>query len=301
MSKPRKILLTTDFSKESLRAFGPIGRMAQDTGAEIRLLHVLPVVQQDLLAGTGYPFALPDLDREIEVAQQQIDRLAGTLPPGVRVTTHVVSGHGVAEHIVAHAKTEGVDLIAHSTHGRTGLRRLALGSIAEAVLQRAEVPTLAFPASESERVRDPEMPLRILLPTDLSEASLLPLRVLSDWELLEKAQLHVLNVVPELTVIPHGSPMAPPMPAPDTAERLSSAKDAVAAMCSDQPELASASQTVLADQDAAQAVARYATDNEIDWITLSTHGRTGWRKLVLGSVAGAILRHSPVPVLSVPR
>ncbi|MGB0685369.1 MAG: universal stress protein, partial [Planctomycetota bacterium] len=50
-----------------------------------------------------------------------------------------------------------------------------------------------------------------------------------------------------------------------------------------------------------RAVADYAADHGCDLIIMSTHGRTGFRRLVLGSVAEAVLRHSPVPVLCVPR
>ena len=49
-----------------------------------------------------------------------------------------------------------------------------------------------------------------------------------------------------------------------------------------------------------QAVADYAEENDVDLIVLSTHGRSGVRRLLLGSVAEGIIRHSKVPVLSIP-
>ncbi len=58
---------------------------------------------------------------------------------------------------------------------------------------------------------------------------------------------------------------------------------------------------VMAAPNVAEAVADYANENDFDLIAISSHGRSGFRRLILGSVAEAILRHSHVPVLVFPR
>jgi nucleotide-binding universal stress UspA family protein len=68
---------------------------------------------------------------------------------GVRVTTQVRRG-GPVEEIVAAARETGADLIAMSTHGRGGLGRIIFGSVAQAVLQQADVPVFLLRATEAE-------------------------------------------------------------------------------------------------------------------------------------------------------
>lgn len=68
---------------------------------------------------------------------------------GVRVTTQVRRGSPVEE-IVAAARETGADLIAMSTHGRGGLGRIIFGSVAQAVLQQADVPVFLLRTTEAE-------------------------------------------------------------------------------------------------------------------------------------------------------
>jgi nucleotide-binding universal stress UspA family protein len=58
---------------------------------------------------------------------------------------------------------------------------------------------------------------------------------------------------------------------------------------------------IVAGSDTPRAIVGYAEKNDVDLIALSTHGRTGFRHLVLGSVAEAVIRHSHIPVLVFPR
>ena len=56
----------------------------------------------------------------------------------------------------------------------------------------------------------------------------------------------------------------------------------------------------IAERDSGTAIAKWAEDNDVDLIVISTHGRTGFRRLTLGSVAEAVLRHSETPVICFP-
>ena len=144
--KPRHILLTSDLSEEALRAFAPVGALARDVGATITLLHVVLDLTDTTQGGRlGTPLGPPDYESEKRAAEHTLERQAGALPPEVDVTVRVVAGGRVAKTIVAFGEEHGVDLVAMSTHGRSGARRLVLGSIAEGVLRRAHVPVLCFP------------------------------------------------------------------------------------------------------------------------------------------------------------
>ena len=139
------ILLTTDLSDEALRPFESVMHLAKAMGAKVTVLHV---VQDVPLAATGAPFAppisVPNLDREAERARERLAEQCADLPGGVEIALEIITHEHPAHGIVEYAVENDVDLIALSTHGRTGLRRLALGSMAEEVLRRSKVPVLSF-------------------------------------------------------------------------------------------------------------------------------------------------------------
>jgi nucleotide-binding universal stress UspA family protein len=142
----RHILLTTDLSPESLEPCKAVAELARSAGARITLLHVVYELQ---LVGYGAPVSPPlvppDTGREVVEAEKVLADQKRLLGTSVEVKTAVVTGDRVPDAVVEYAEEHGVDLIALSTHGRTGFRRLTLGSVAEAVLRRATVPVLIFP------------------------------------------------------------------------------------------------------------------------------------------------------------
>lgn len=142
----RHILIATDLSQPSLAACRPVAALARASGARLSVLHV---VEELLALPHGAPLAPPvgaaDTARRVADAQTALDEQRGAFGPDLRIDCEVRSAPRVAEAICARAEELGVDLIALSTHGRTGWRHLALGSIAEAVLRRATVPVLCFP------------------------------------------------------------------------------------------------------------------------------------------------------------
>lgn len=143
--KLNRILITTDLSTESLRPFEPVAELARNVGASILLLHVV----QDLLATPhgaplAPPMSSPDLGPEMERARAEIEKQRAHFGEDVEVSTDVISAVDVPKAIVAHAVDKGADLIAISTHGRKGWRRLAVGSVAERVLRESSLPVLTF-------------------------------------------------------------------------------------------------------------------------------------------------------------
>lgn len=143
--KLEHILLTSDLSPESLRPFQPVKELAQRLGARLTLLHVVVDLQ---ITPHGSPFApaisSPDLEKEVQHARLALEDQQAALGDDVEVGIDVVAAPDVARAICSYATEKGADMIAISTHGRTGLRHLALGSVAEQVIRRAEVPVLSF-------------------------------------------------------------------------------------------------------------------------------------------------------------
>ena len=144
--KISKILLTSDLSEESLRAFGPVADLARERGASVELLHVVDDVP---IPPAGAPLApplhAPDLESSVEAAKKKLVEQREILGEDLEVETNVFIAATPAEAICEHASRSGADIIAMSTHGRTGFRRFVLGSIAEGVVRHAHVPVLIFP------------------------------------------------------------------------------------------------------------------------------------------------------------
>jgi len=144
---PNHILLPTDLSELSLR---PVERAPElFAGRRVTLLTVVPSAS---LPAPASPFAPPlqvlGAAEGAEAAHKGLKKLEAKLPSTADVECVVLTDSGTGESIAGWADRHGVDLIALSTHGRTGLRRFALGSVAESILRHARVPVIVFPAKE---------------------------------------------------------------------------------------------------------------------------------------------------------
>jgi universal stress protein A len=147
MSRMRLIIHPSDFSAASRPALARAIATAKERRAELLLVHVLSNVIP--LAGDGYisPQAYDDMVRASRAqAQRQLDGLlAAAKKAGVRARSLLLEG--VAwEQLVRLARGRKADLIVMGTHGRTGLARLFLGSVAERVIGSAPCPVLTVRA-----------------------------------------------------------------------------------------------------------------------------------------------------------
>lgn len=141
----------------------------------------------------------------------------------------------------------------------------------------------------------------ILLTTDLSPESLHPCEPVAAFAAEIGARITLLHIVEELRISPHGAPLAPPIKPVDVEQRT---EHAMAALEEQRKSLGAGVEVeivTIGGENIAHSVETYAKAHDVDLICLSTHGRTGFRHLVLGSVAESIIRHSTVPVLSFPQ
>ena len=142
----KKILFPTDFSTLSDAALRHATALARDMGAKLIIIHI---EEPPAAYGTGEMYyGIPDPDTPALAKM-----LEAVLPSDAAVPFEhrMVTGDPAGE-IVALAKEEKVDLIVMGTHGRTGLGRLLMGSVAEAVVRRAPCPVFTF--KESNAVKD---------------------------------------------------------------------------------------------------------------------------------------------------
>ncbi|HTO12228.1 MAG TPA: universal stress protein [Candidatus Binatia bacterium] len=151
MANFRSITYATDFSPASLAAFPHALRLAAATKAELTILHVLP--NPMLFVDGGYvPQEIwDDLDARMRVKTgEDMDRLikqAGA--GGVHASASIVEGGVPAEAIVKAAADSKTDLLVLGTHGRTGVARFFLGSVAARVVATAPCPVLTVRSAEA--------------------------------------------------------------------------------------------------------------------------------------------------------
>lgn len=138
----KKILFATDFSAAGESALDYATALARDSGATLLIAHV---EEPPVAYGAGEFYALPAVPDKVELQTM----LAAVVPtdPAVPCEHRLLLGNPASE-IVQLAADEKVDLIVMGTHGRTGLVRLLMGSVAEAVVRRAGCPVLTLKQPE---------------------------------------------------------------------------------------------------------------------------------------------------------
>lgn len=141
-----KILVPVDFSETSLHAVRLAIAMARSGGGKVHLLHVgtLPLVVSDAAAyGAAVPAYLLEAKDQIAAEQKHaLEKLAAEeVPEGLLGGVAVREGFPPDE-IVEEAKACGADLVVIGTHGRSGISRLVLGSVAERVIRHATCPVM---------------------------------------------------------------------------------------------------------------------------------------------------------------
>lgn len=153
-----RIMVPLDGSEFAERALPPAEELARLTGAPLHLIRIVDVASQARYSAYGLAIeaaALAQvLDEEVEVARDYLDRLEQQVAArGLSVVVEVRSGVPVQE-IVAAARPN--DLVVMATHGRGGVARWFLGSVAEAVVRRAPAPVLLVRAVAHDHADEAE-------------------------------------------------------------------------------------------------------------------------------------------------
>lgn len=274
------ILFSTDFSDCAQRAFPLACSLGRDCGARIVVLHVVPPPRSHdpLLAFQGrdeyYGEPLKTL-RQIRA-----------LDANVNVEHQLETGDAGPE-ILRVAQQIKAGLIVIGTHGRTGLGRLLLGSVAEQVLRGASCPVLAVKAGPlTPKIQT------ILLPTDLSASAESALGAAFSLARDYHARLIVLHVASYGSAVPYS-------------EFETMLKDSSGYRRELEDQLRQCQKPAcnaefrVEEGDPAEQILRIAQETRCDLIVMGTHGRTGLRRLLMGSVAEKTLRNASCPVLLV--
>jgi nucleotide-binding universal stress UspA family protein len=263
-----------------------------------------------LLRAVSAPESVDLVDaRQYEVdtrreAESYLASVADTLRPGIDVTTVVTSGQPPSEAIVKAAAERLMDAIVMATHGRSGLPHLLYGSVTESVLASSKVPVFVVRARPGVTTAafDPSAP-RVLVPLDGSSFAESALPTAS--QLVGTAGKLILTcaVYPpdHIETDPSRRHVVAYLDQIEEA-RTREAREYLTTVAHDlqqrNPSIR-ASVQVSIHHNAAAGIASVAKEQKVDVIVMTTHGRTRLRRAVTGSVAGALLRESGVPVVLV--
>lgn len=145
MAEFKKIILTTDLSKESWRALDVATSLAAKCGAQLTILSVVQdpaYFTMSELYGAGNAFA--DIDRIHAEAVRRAQEIVGKhiAEAGVKADVQIISGLNIPKMIVEEAQRLQADLLVLTTHGRSGLSHMLMGSTAERVVRTSPVPVL---------------------------------------------------------------------------------------------------------------------------------------------------------------
>ena len=140
---------------------------------------------------------------------------------------------------------------------------------------------------------------KILWPTDFSEPSYGALKVADEMALHFSAELILAHAVTPIPVIPiHDDPTSFNLPLYEK-EMESSAEKSLDRICRERISEGVRHRAKVIYGDPAAQIVRLATDEKADVIVIATHGLTGWRKFMFGSVTEKVIRMSQQPVLSI--
>ena len=144
-----RVLVPLDGSRLAEGILPSILQIASPLDLEVVLVYVVCPLAPQAIEGTRH-FTVDDVAARLKEAREYLAPVAANLREGgVRVTTDVRHGEPVAE-IVAAARETEAGLVAMTTHGRSGFGRLLFGSVAEAVLRRAQTPVLMMRLTERQ-------------------------------------------------------------------------------------------------------------------------------------------------------
>ena len=285
-----RILIPLDASPRAEQILVQVARLLRREDAEVVLLHVTDPSRFLVPKGAA---ELVEKDR---IASEAYLKGAAKTLEGQGVRARALAKEGLVADTILRAATDvKATMIALSTHGRTGLSRWVLGSVAEKVIRGAPVPVLLVrsfrPGLEALPLPAGQIPFRrILVPVDGSKTSLQVIPAAAGFASLFGAAVDVLSVdVPPASL----GELPPPSTAGESARE--EAERAAARFA----EKGVRARALTATGDPAAKILDTATAENADLIAMATHGWTGVTRWMLGSVTEKVLRHAVQPMLIV--
>lgn len=293
----KNILCATDFSDFSNQTVNYGVALAKEFGARLIICHVIDL-SSVAIYGEFQLDPVGQQNRIIEDANEQLEALTGDQP--VEWEPLITVGKP-ADEIIRAVEEKDIDLVISATRGRSGIKRLILGSVTERLMLTLPCPLLVLRSPEHDLAKVPEKAIRlkkILVGCDFSPDSGQALSHALSLAQEFEAELHLVNVI-EATAQPNflkAEPSASEEIQADFRQLLDrKLKDLVPAdarhWCTPQ--------TSILEGQPYEELAKYAEAKGIDMIVMGIRGHGLMKSLFLGSTTDRVVRRAPCPVLSV--
>jgi nucleotide-binding universal stress UspA family protein len=288
------MLVTLDGSELSEIVLPYVKWLVGRLGLDVVLLHVCKPEESELT-----PLYRAYIERKAEVIRGQVKEARKKAETGpekkeVEVRGELASGYP-AEEILRYADENSIDLILMATHGRSGLKRWAIGSVADKVLHASKVPVWLVPARCPEDVTYDMWPKRtILVPLDgseLAEAVLPHVKALAEQSGVEPVDVVLLRVAESPVMSDHYFSNIP--------ETRGEIEKYLARVEKRLQKAGLSVQSRVLTGEPAEQIVDYACASPFSLVVMSTHARSGLSRWVLGSIAMKVVSGISSPILLV--
>jgi nucleotide-binding universal stress UspA family protein len=296
----KNILFPTDFSTCAAQALDHALFLAKRFQSRLHLIHAIVLHQEDP-HNPAYHFPDPeDLQEKLgKLARERMGSIleaSGEHDKNLDIVIGELRGYSVADLILEYTRSCDIDMIVMGTHGKRGLDSIFLGSVAQEIVREAPCPV--YTIRESRIARPPQKIDRILSPIDFSDYSRLAATVAKESAGLYDAKLQVLHVIEKITYpsFYEHSVEAYRMLEPDLPDRVRKEmrkffNEAAGPDCD--------AEFHVVEGHVVHEILEFVPRNDVDLIVISTHGLSGLKHLLLGSVAEKVIHRAPCPVLTV--
>lgn len=304
MKTKKHILVAIDFSKLSVQAILLAKQLAKQLGATIHLANVYQSFYPATFIAPISPviaFPIPDYEQGIEDKLMKRLRELAQKHELIATVCHLCSGGPPYDELCNLAKAISADLIIMPTRGHTGLKHLFLGSTAERVVQHAPCPVFVVrEAKQPTKNGADNVPIKnILVPIDFSSCSLDGLNYAIEFARQTGAKIivqHAVDLGPMYMADSYG--------VYDLSKYQDFARVNAKQQMREFLKLARFGsiefEAVVTLGTSVWEICGLAKNRLVDLIITSTHGRTGFKHVLIGSTAEQVVRHAPCSVLVVP-
>jgi nucleotide-binding universal stress UspA family protein len=283
-----RVLIASDLSEASESALRQGANMA--AGGPVALCHVMADPGTHALLAQDYEV---DLQKRIEVQPRIAEALRGQwarlLPTAEQEPEVFLELGSVYQQIVQRAEDWNADLIVVGTHGRSGLKRILLGSVADQVVRAAHCQVLVARAPREGAV---------LAATDLTDPALPAIEAAVAEAARRGRKLVVMHAMESPREGDAAMGLLGALPALDTPDTRAARRSLASQIINTAlTRLHAKAEVVIAEESALEETMRLAESLPAELIVVGTHGRTGLARVVLGSRASSVIENAPCSVL----
>jgi len=283
MGKYKKILVAVDGSESSRNALRQAFRLAVEEKCWITVTSVVPPFTGDLDLTGVRGDVLASLAKPYEDALREAEGLARV----DRVLIKTVREEGETyERIVDLADGSNSDVIVMGRRGLKKIDRTLVGSVTARVIGHTQRDVLVVPNGTTLGWK------RILVGTDGSKYSGIAINKAIDFAKAYGGSLVVLSVVDVPTEFYAEAPKA-------VEDMIGKAREYTSAVKKQAEADGVKAESFVGEAEAWEAIVKLAHDQEVNMVVVGSHGRTGLRRLLMGSVTEKVIGHAPCPVLVV--